>query len=242
VAAPVTTGGAVVAVLYGTYDRQRAHYDEDVEAMRMLAATAATALENAHRYAAQRESARHHAAAALTDQLTGVGNRRRAEEVLAGLTRRDTLVMIDLDHFKDVNDNVGHAAGDQLLRALARHLRAGVREVDHVLRYGGEEFLLVLHDLDASQAERLVQRLLVSWRETAPAATFSAGVAQHVCGGPVATVERADRAMYAAKAAGRDTYRTAVVPPIVVPPQSTSTEAVASSSGRADPRPTATAW
>ena len=207
VAAPVTSGGAVVAFLYGTYDGQRTRYAEDLEAMRMLAATAATTLDNAHRFADEQRSAQRHAAAALTDQLTGVGNRRRADEVLNALTGRDTLVLIDLDHFKAVNDDAGHGAGDDLLRRLAQHLVAGVRDVDQVLRYGGEEFLLVLRDLDAAQTERLVQRLLVSWRETAPPATFSAGIAQHRGGRPGATVERADQAMYAAKAAGRDTYR-----------------------------------
>jgi diguanylate cyclase (GGDEF)-like protein len=219
VAAPVICGGSVIAVLYGSYERQRTRYVEDLEAMRMLAATAATALDNANRFVRERQSALHHAAAALTDQLTGVGNRRRADEALSTLTRRDTLVMIDLDHFKAVNDDVGHAAGDELLRQLASHLVHGVRDLDQVLRYGGEEFLLVLRDLDASQAERLVQRLLVSWRETTPPATFSAGIAQHFGGRAAATVERADQAMYAAKAAGRDTYRAAVAAPIVVPVQ-----------------------
>jgi diguanylate cyclase (GGDEF)-like protein len=209
IAVPVFRGGDVVAVLYATSLTRRAIPDEEVEAMRILATTAGTALENAQEFLAQLTSARTHAAAALTDSLTGVGNRRYAEQLLADLTPGDSVVMIDLDRFKGVNDRLGHAAGDEVLRALATHLLAGLREDDRVARFGGEEFLVVLRGVTPTRAARTVERLLASWRATEPVTTFSAGIAHHSEGSSAEqTLERADQALYAAKDAGRDTWRT----------------------------------
>lgn len=208
VAVPVFCDREVVAVLHASTLRPRPVLDEEVEALRILAATAGTALENAQELQAERSTAERYARAAVTDALTGVGNRRRAHQVLDALRPGDTVVMIDLDGFKDVNDRLGHAAGDQVLRALAAHLSTSVREHDRVARYGGEEFLLVLRDAAPDQAEATVDRLLESWRRRAPVTTFSAGVAHHRGGPPDLTLGRADEALYAAKAAGRDAWRT----------------------------------
>ncbi len=207
VAVPVFRRREVVGVLHATTSRPRAVHPEEVEAVRVLAATAGAALDNAEQFVAERTSVERLAAAALTDPLTGVGNRRQAHELLAELKSGDSVVMVDLDHFKDVNDGLGHAAGDVVLRELAAHLLAGLREHDRVARFGGEEFLIVLPAVDALRAERTVERLQETWRATGPASTFSAGIAEHMGGPPDQTLERADQALYAAKAAGRDTLR-----------------------------------
>jgi len=112
--------------------------------------------------------------------------------------------MIDLDHFKTVNDTEGHSAGDEVLQALAEHLGRGVRDADLVARYGGEEFLVVLH---GAGPEGLItaERLRATWRDTNPRTTFSAGVAVHHAGQPGAvTLAQADAALYAAKRTGRN--------------------------------------
>jgi GGDEF domain-containing protein len=81
--------------------------------------------------------------AATSDDLTGVGNRRRADELLRALVPGDAVIMIDIDHFKQVNDRLGHAAGDDVLARLGGLLREVIRDDDVVARYGGEEFVVV---------------------------------------------------------------------------------------------------
>jgi diguanylate cyclase (GGDEF)-like protein len=141
---------------------------------------------------------------AMQDHVTGLGNRRAAAQMLERVKPGDAIVLIDLDHFKNVNDTLGHAAGDEVLAALGRYLRHALRGGDSVARYGGEEFVAILHDIGPAavqSAERLVER----WRDTHPVTTFSAGVAVHEAGrSPAATLGRADAALYRAKQQGRD--------------------------------------
>ncbi|HET6816739.1 MAG TPA: sensor domain-containing diguanylate cyclase [Mycobacteriales bacterium] len=142
--------------------------------------------------------------AALTDPLTGVGNRRRADAFLAALVPGDAVVLVDIDHFKRVNDEHGHAAGDDLLRRLAEHLAQQIRAGDHVARFGGEEFVLVLAG-GSSTAVTAVERIAEAWAHVSDGVTFSAGVAAHTAGRPVIeTLAAADRALYQAKSQGRD--------------------------------------
>jgi diguanylate cyclase (GGDEF)-like protein len=142
--------------------------------------------------------------ATLRDELTRLGNRRRVESGLRELARGDAIVLFDLDHFKDLNDTQGHAAGDAALRAFASHLRLALREEDWAARYGGDEFLAVLHGA-ATDAHRIIDRLAASWRETHPPTTFTAGVALHWGDeSPAQTLDRADQALYQAKRGGRD--------------------------------------
>ena len=103
---------------------------------------------------------------AMTDELTGVKNRRRFLEdfeLYAALAVRQrmplSLVMLDVDHFKQYNDTFGHPAGDQVLRTVAATLSQNVREHDVVARYGGEEFVVVLPATDAHPALELAERL-----------------------------------------------------------------------------------
>jgi diguanylate cyclase (GGDEF)-like protein len=145
--------------------------------------------------------------ASMRDALTGVGNRRQADALLAGLKPGDAVVLLDLDRFKAVNDQWGHATGDEVLVGLARYLDRSLRDGDTVTRFGGEEFLLVLRQA-GGQALGAVERLAEGWRRTSPITTFSAGVALHSADcRPEATLVAADSALYRAKHAGRDCAR-----------------------------------
>lgn len=140
----------------------------------------------------------------LTDDLTGVGNRRRCNALLDDLRPGDGAVLIDLDHFKQVNDTLGHTEGDRILTALGTYLTGAVREADTVGRYGGEEFLVVFRG-----AERTVtaaaQRLLEGWRALGHDITLSAGAVIHQQGAsPQDTFRLADAMLYEAKRTGRD--------------------------------------
>jgi two-component system cell cycle response regulator len=157
---------------------------------------------------------------ALTDALTGLGNRRAFDEALPleiARARRQggplALAMVDLDHFKAVNDGLGHTAGDAVLAAFAARLRSITREADCLFRYGGEEFaLLVGGDLAAAlvAAERMVRAVReepFSTRAGVVGVTCSAGVsvlAPDDGGTGAGLVARADAALYAAKRTGRD--------------------------------------
>ena len=139
----------------------------------------------------------------LRDELTGLGNRRYANRVMARLQPGDAVAMIDLDHFKELNDTLGHAAGDELLRAFAAELVRSLREGDAAARLGGDEFLLVLRRV-GEHAEATLNRLADQWKATGSAVTFSAGVTAFD-GDDLdrSPLERADEALYAAKRAGR---------------------------------------
>ena len=140
----------------------------------------------------------------LRDPLTGIGNRRKAMATLELLKEGDAVALIDLDLFKDVNDNYGHAAGDRVLRTLSDFLRHSVRGPDEVFRFGGEEFLIVLQGSGES-GHMAVDRLLRAWNGQKRVTSFSAGVALHAEGDdPEETVARADAALYRAKRSGRN--------------------------------------
>jgi diguanylate cyclase (GGDEF)-like protein len=153
---------------------------------------------------------------ARVDPLTGLANRRAIEEHLARAGARAArqktglgVLMVDIDHFKQVNDRLGHAEGDQVLKAVADSLSASTRGEDVVGRWGGEEFLIVLSDIDTDGLALAAQRIRqqVSDRSGAEAAapvTVSVGGAVGYGEPSVCLVERADAALYLAKASGRD--------------------------------------
>lgn len=156
------------------------------------------------------------------DPLTGALNRRAFEAALQRAHqhwRRGTpqaLVILDMDHFKQLNDELGHPAGDAALALLVRQMRPLVREVDALARLGGEEFALLLHDTDtvgaALVAERLRQmlhELQWAWQGRPWPLSASFGVAQWEPGdaNPDAVLARADAALYEAKRLGRDLVR-----------------------------------
>jgi diguanylate cyclase (GGDEF)-like protein len=139
----------------------------------------------------------------LRDALTGVGSRRHADALVAGLQPGDSLLLIDVDHFKHVNDTLGHLGGDRLLERLGAHLRYGLRDHDAVARYGGDEFLVRLHVHDGD-SEEIAQRLLESWLVIGDVPSFSIGIAVHGRGAdPQKTFSEADRALYVSKREGR---------------------------------------
>ncbi|MEQ5803184.1 sensor domain-containing diguanylate cyclase [Halomonas sp. H10-9-1] len=160
---------------------------------------------------------------ALHDELTGLPNRLHLEQHLAQalrLARREgiglAVLFLDLDHFKEVNDSLGHAAGDDLLRAVTRRLRGALREADFLARLGGDEFVVVLMPLDDDRgAIRVAAKLIDAL--TPPFALdgheihigVSVGIAHHPEDGDDGHVllEAADAAMYRAKQAGRNTWR-----------------------------------
>lgn len=156
---------------------------------------------------------------ATTDPLTGTLNRRRlfevAEEELRRAARYDRplcLAMLDLDHFKQVNDRFGHATGDEAIRLTARAIRATLRRQDQVGRYGGEELLVILPETTLEDARVVVERARAAVEALALThdgqrvpLTVSAGVVARAPDESVdAAVHRADRALYQAKAAGRN--------------------------------------
>jgi diguanylate cyclase (GGDEF)-like protein/PAS domain S-box-containing protein len=166
-------------------------------------------------------------ALATTDPLTGLANRRTFHERLdAECARADragsplALVMIDLDHFKRVNDTHGHQVGDEVLREVARRLQACRRREDVVARMGGEELAWLLPGADAAQGLAAAERLRRDIRslpfDTAGRQTASIGVAVHGDDGPAGLVRRADLALYRAKSGGRDACVGAWQPPAEV--------------------------
>jgi diguanylate cyclase (GGDEF)-like protein len=145
------------------------------------------------------------AKANLTDDLTQLGNRRFGNQILDGIKPGDALALLDLDHFKAVNDEFGHARGDQVLQHLGDYLRGALRSGDDIARMGGEEFMLILRQPDPAEIFGTVDRLVSAWRTRSPLSTLSAGVTVHRAGqAPVDTYRGADEALYAAKSAGRD--------------------------------------
>ncbi len=144
------------------------------------------------------------AEAASTDPLTLLRNRWELEGSLAAMVTGDALVMIDLDRFKNLNDEQGHLAGDRVLADFGRMVVAEMRPGDIGVRYGGDEVLLILREAGLDGTETFLERLRSDW--SAPdRPTFSAGVAVHRAGTlPLDTVRRADRALYDAKACGGD--------------------------------------
>jgi diguanylate cyclase (GGDEF)-like protein len=153
---------------------------------------------------------------AETDFLTGVANRRALTQALereiARCERRDAclgVILLDVDHFKDVNDRHGHEEGDRALRRIAFLMDVSRRRADMFGRWGGEEFLLVAPDLDlagaTAAAERLRGIIEESSRDSRSPLTASFGVAEYVPGDTVAAlVKRADHALRQAKQAGRN--------------------------------------
>jgi diguanylate cyclase (GGDEF)-like protein len=158
---------------------------------------------------------------ALVDRLTGLPNRRHVEDVLerefaaAERGRGLAVVLFDLDHFKRVNDRHGHAAGDKTLQEFAAVLEANTRRENLSGRFGGEEFIAVLRDVDVDAALVFAQRVVDALRERPlpwGSQTVSAGVAhyQRGMGSYEVLVGEADRALYQAKNGGRDRVCVAV--------------------------------
>ncbi|OYW56185.1 MAG: hypothetical protein B7Y84_00935 [Azorhizobium sp. 32-67-21] len=165
------------------------------------------ALDRVRRQAETLESA------AFTDPLTGVANRRGLERMMTRHAEAPgmhmALILLDMDHFKQVNDRRGHLHGDRVLQAIVHRLRQGLREDDVIGRWGGDEFLVLAQDTSSDEAQRLAERLRKIAadmpRSEASGVTLSAGVSLwdgH--GGLNEALRRVDAALYVAKHQGRD--------------------------------------
>jgi two-component system, cell cycle response regulator len=216
-AVPLRSMGNVVGVV-ALYDRQDGHaFDAaDEDALRTLAGQASIAVDNVHLHSeAQRLS--------TTDPLTGLWNFRYLSMSLAREIERSTrfdrplaVLMLDLDHFKNVNDVHGHARGDTVLRELAHRVQEQIREVDTFARYGGEEFVVVLPETSVEGAAQLAERICIAVRrepfqhdgEEPLNVTVSVGGAAFPEHGatPATLMRSADQALYVAKGAGRDQW------------------------------------
>jgi len=168
-----------------------------------------------NRRLAEREAEIH--SLSITDQLTGLGNRRQLDQTLANAVndasrhgRPFCVVMVDLDHFKAVNDVHGHAIGDALLQSLGTVLEEEVRSTDTVCRFGGEEFAIVMPDIDIQTASACSERIrahvegLPSSADS-PRVTATFGVAQWQDGDTAdSLLQRADKFLYQGKAEARN--------------------------------------
>ena len=155
---------------------------------------------------------------ALTDDLTGAYNRRYANEILPMAIKKfhryrtpASVLLIDIDHFKAINDRCGHLVGDAVLTEFARRIAEVVRESDTLVRWGGEEFLLLAERCSMTQAVVVAEKLQAAFAHPvhdAGEVTVSIGVAEINAGDDLDSwIHRADDAMYAAKAAGRDSIQ-----------------------------------
>jgi diguanylate cyclase (GGDEF)-like protein len=161
----------------------------------------------------------HLTAQAQTDVLTGTANRRGLMQQLAELHTRArqgghgyVVMMVDIDHFKAINDQHGHAEGDSVLKRVAQNLRDGLRIGDVVARWGGEEFCVLLPRIGLAEAQALAERMTTQIAASGkPPVTVSIGVAEvHLLSEqPDGVIGRADGALYRAKQAGRNRVMTA---------------------------------
>jgi diguanylate cyclase (GGDEF)-like protein len=202
--------------LYGFITVGRAGHrftDEECDVLRLLAAQATLALENVElHYQIRRQ--------AVTDELTGLGNYARFQDLLATEIEQVKryhdpvgLMMLDLDDFKAINDTFGHQQGDAVLREVAKALRATSREADSPVRYGGDELVVVLPRTDLEGAftigervRRAIAQLQVPRVDSGGflRITASVGVAASDSGDKEALIADADRALYAAKREGKN--------------------------------------
>ncbi len=218
-AVPLLRGDQVVGALAVARRMGTSPFDEaGLAAVTALGAHAGTAVANVREHQdAQRLS--------VTDPLTGAANFRQLSSTLAREVERAhrfgrplSVLMLDLDHFKQVNDGHGHAFGDAVLREFARRLQSCLREVDLVARYGGEEFAVVLPETGPEGATAVATRIVSAIRSEAFTSgdqtrrvTVSAGIASYPNNGRTASdvMRAADEALYAAKRAGRDRWALA---------------------------------
>ncbi|MDF2900946.1 MAG: response regulator receiver modulated diguanylate cyclase, partial [Phenylobacterium sp.] len=187
-----------------------------------LAARARTQIRRKRYTDYLRDNLDHSLELAVTDQLTGLHNRRYMNGQLEALVKRASrggdavaCLLIDIDHFKKINDGYGHDVGDEVLREFAVRLASNVRAIDLPCRYGGEEFVVVMPDTKIEDAERIAERIRLHvagspFRVMGGAelltVTISIGVAATLgeADRPEVLLKRADEAVYEAKASGRN--------------------------------------
>jgi diguanylate cyclase (GGDEF)-like protein len=211
---PLVARGERVGVVTATSEAANCFHADDLELVKFISMTIALDIENVrlHRVA-------------VTDPLTGAYNRefllqRLPQEIEATIDRDRPLsvAMVDVDHFKAVNDQYGHGVGDVVLAEVARRLRGAIRGGDLLVRYGGEEFLAVLPKADAGRAwevgermrQRVCERAFDIGDGMALLLRISIGIAQWRMGETMPDlIDRADTALYGAKERGRNRVEVA---------------------------------
>jgi diguanylate cyclase (GGDEF)-like protein len=177
----------------------RAFTWDEIELVRQFADVAAIALHNAHTLAEFQRLA-------LTDDLTGLANRRRFREELhaqcAAAARHGaqlSLLLLDVDNFKEINDRLGHVAGDDVLRTIAATLRSRLRASDLPARIGGDEFAVLLPQTSAAEAETVAASLSSSIEQASTSVPLHVSVGMATCADEALLFAKADRALYATK-------------------------------------------
>jgi diguanylate cyclase (GGDEF)-like protein len=212
---PLIVGARIVGTLACWSQREGAFAEEDERVLEMMASQVATAVLAA-------DTTETSERRALQDPLTGLPNRRQLTEDIGGVLstwsengRSAVVAMVDIDHFKRLNDDFGHRVGDVTLQKVASVMRLSIRDADRIYRYGGEEFVVIFADIGRSEATLLAERLLQAVAETPLSGdqlepvgpvTVTAGLSLMPEHGTDMgeLIELADRAMYRAKESGRN--------------------------------------
>ncbi len=219
IAVPLVVGARIIGVLQLVRAADQPLSDEQIEVIETLAIHAATAIEAARLHEGAEHASEH-------DALTRLANRRRLESDLDAECERSlryarplSFIMLDLDHFKTVNDTYGHARGDDVLQSVAALITDLLRSTDTAYRYGGEEIAVIVRESDTHSAQVLAERLR-SRIESAFAGPGETGVTASLgiasmptdAATPQGLVEAADVAMYTAKQQGRNRIVVAGAP------------------------------
>ncbi|NUM46421.1 MAG: diguanylate cyclase [Anaerolineales bacterium] len=208
---PLVANGKIVGVLYANDTQPRAYLEDDLRFLQTLANRAAMAIYRVQQFSQVQQQA-------ITDHLTGILNRRQLFNLgelefrrARRFNRPLCAILLDIDHFKMINDTYGHAKGDQVLKNLAQFLKLQLREFDILARYGGEEFVIILPGADFANARNIAHRLRKGVEDRtmingSVSITISLGVAELTEATPdfQALINQADMAMYEAKRAGRN--------------------------------------
>jgi diguanylate cyclase (GGDEF)-like protein len=205
----------VIGLLALDNKNPNAYNDQHVRVLTSLSDYIAIALEHARKHQLVTYQA-------MTDKLTGLANRygleTRGVEIFQQSIEQDQsigVLMIDIDHFKEINDSYGHAYGDTVLRSIAQAIRAQIRNKDYAVRYGGEEFVVILPGLGSREALIVAERLRIKISQMTidkdrKFPTVSVGIYAAIPGSLDILhefIHKADLALYAAKEAGRNRSR-----------------------------------
>jgi diguanylate cyclase (GGDEF)-like protein len=213
---PLVCQDKVVGVLNLSDKKKKDGFnDEDIALIELFSQLVGASIGNIKLF----EKIQHQAA---TDGLTGLANHRRFYEVLERELHRSqryggqiSLVMVDIDNLKKINDTYGHRAGDKVIREISRTIRQCIRQIDTAARYGGDEFAVILPNTSLSAATIVSKRIVdvvsssvVTWKKEQIALSVSVGLGQYDADiSPEEITSRSDEALYLAKKAGKNTVR-----------------------------------
>jgi len=213
---PLVLRGEVIGVLSVQASQQNAYDANQIRLVETIAQQTSIAMDNAKLFEKMQEMA-------ITDSLTGLYNRRYFYMILDNEFERAkryqtplSLAMIDIDHFKTVNDEFGHLVGDDVLRSMSEICMKLLRQTDNMFRYGGEEFMIILPGTKQEEAFNVAERIrstiekaVIKTKKGSVKITVSVGVSEYGenYSEPSEFIESADRTMYEAKKAGRNCVR-----------------------------------